>query len=288
MKCFTGHSHFISDLTLASNNIHLFSASWDKTIRLWNLSLGKCTNIFKENGHDKEVLSCTISSDNRLVITSGSDRKINLWNTTGKMMKNFDEISTHKDWVSKVRFIPTSGHKGITQFFVSIGWDGFLKIWSSDPSMIKDSFRAHDGSINDLAISPRGNYIVTGGKDKMVKVWDFNNLETVVAEYDAGAPVNAIAFNPRSAMIAVGTEVDWQVWNFLGKNSPILVSDQFKMESLKSEKEKEKEKETKRVKVEKFHQVTSIKWNTTGSRLFVGYSNGNLKVYDIKEDDKAV
>ena len=41
------------------------------------------------------------------------------------------------------------------------------------------------------------------------------------------------------------------------------------------------EKPGKTVKPDKFHQVTSIAWNTLGNRLFVGFSNGNLKVYDI-------
>jgi hypothetical protein len=38
------------------------------------------------------------------------------------------------------------------------------------------------------------------------------------------------------------------------------------------------------VKTDKFHQVTSIAWNTLGNRLFVGFSNGDLKVIEVTEE----
>lgn len=44
------------------------------------------------------------------------------------------------------------------------------------------------------------------------------------------------------------------------------------------------EKAVKKVKPEKFYQVTSIAWNTNGTRLFVGYNNGDIKVVEVTEE----
>ena len=44
------------------------------------------------------------------------------------------------------------------------------------------------------------------------------------------------------------------------------------------------EKQSKKVKLDKFHQVTSIAWNTLGNRLFVGFTNGAIKAFEIAEE----
>jgi hypothetical protein len=88
----------------------------------------------------------------------------------------------------------------------------------------------------------------------------------------------ALAFNPRCHWIAIGTEAGWQIWDFEAKDSPIIADGEFKLE-----KPVQAENATKKVKQPKYHSVTSIAWNTLGTRLFVGFSNGHIKVYDISE-----
>jgi len=62
--------------------------------------------------------------------------------------------------VSKIRYSPTKK----LEYFASVGWDGRLKIWNKN-FVIRYTFKAHDGAINALSISPVGRYIATGGKD---------------------------------------------------------------------------------------------------------------------------
>ena len=241
---------------------------------------GKTTQRFSEDGHSKEVLSCAISSDGRYILSSGSDREIKLWNVKGNCKHTVKDYN-HNDWVSKVRFIPTSSKTSVGgQYFASIGWDGYLKIWNNQTFNIKDSIRVHDGSINAITVSPRGNFIVTGGKDKKVRVFDFSDVEKPAPSHDAGSSVNCLAFNPRCHWIAIGTEAGWQIWDFEAKDTPVIAEGNFKLEGNKSLEEKQ----SKKTKADKFHQVTSIAWNTLGNRLFVGFSNGDLKVIEVTEE----
>ena len=53
---------------------------------------------------------------------------------------------------------------------------------------------------------------------------------------------------------------------------------------LKLEKVVQDESNSKKLKPTKQHSVTSLAWNTLGTRLFVGFSNGDIKVYDINEE----
>eukprot|EP00178_Gracilaria_changii_P001169 TRINITY_DN11645_c0_g1_i1.p1 TRINITY_DN11645_c0_g1~~TRINITY_DN11645_c0_g1_i1.p1 ORF type:complete len:251 (+),score=27.30 TRINITY_DN11645_c0_g1_i1:307-1059(+) len=247
-------------------------------MRLWDLKTGKTTQRFVKDGHDKEVLSCAISADGRFILSSGADRAIKLWNVRGECKHTIKDYN-HQDWVSKIRYIPTSSKSVIAgQYFASVGWDGYLKIWNNQNFNIKDSFRAHDANINAVTISPRGNYIVTGGKDLKVRVFDFNDVEKDNRTHDVSAPITSLAFNPKCHWIAIGTEIGWEVWDFESKDSPVIASDSFKLDKVQSTTE------TKKIKPTKYHQVTSLSWNTLGTRLFVGFSNGDIKVYDISEE----
>ena len=119
----TGHNHFVSDLQLNQSNEVLLSASWDKSMRLWNVVQGTCKQTFF--GVQSEVSSCGISFDNRIIYSSGFDNLTTIWNTQGQIKASTTD-DQHVDVISKMRVaqIPDPN------YYVTVSWDGYVKVWN--------------------------------------------------------------------------------------------------------------------------------------------------------------
>merc|ERR1719367_1535570 len=121
-KMMTGHSHFISEIKLTGDSRFAFSASWDGTVRLWNVATGR--TISKLIGHKKDVLSVALSSDDRQIITGSLDKDIKIWNTRSECKFTVDK-NNHTDAVSVVRFY----HAKKPALCVTASWDKTIKVW---------------------------------------------------------------------------------------------------------------------------------------------------------------
>jgi WD40 repeat protein len=106
---------------ISSDGAYALSASWDKTLRLWELSTGATTRRFV--GHTNDVLSVSFSADNRQIVSGSRDRTIKLWNTLGDCKFTITDKG-HTEWVSCVRFSPNPQNPVI----VSAGWDKLVKV----------------------------------------------------------------------------------------------------------------------------------------------------------------
>lgn len=71
-KRLTGHSHFVTDLTISNDSFYVISSSWDKSLRLWDIRFGKCLERFV--GHTREVQSVCFSADNRQIFSAGIEK----------------------------------------------------------------------------------------------------------------------------------------------------------------------------------------------------------------------
>ncbi|CAI4214993.1 unnamed protein product [Parascedosporium putredinis] len=153
-----GHSHIVSDCVISSDGAYALSASWDKTLRLWELATGTTTRRFV--GHNSDVLSVSFSADNRQIVSGARDRTIKLWNTLGDCKYTISDKG-HTDWVSCVRFSPNPQNPVI----VSSGWDKLVKVWELSTCKLQTDHIGHTGYINTVTISPDGSLCASGGKD---------------------------------------------------------------------------------------------------------------------------
>ena len=121
IRSLRGHNHFVSDCALSSDGKYAISASWDKSLRLWDLETGKTTKRFV--GHTNDVLSVAFSPSNRQIVSGSRDRTVKLWNTLGECKSTLTDHG-HTEWVSCTRFSPNPDRTVV----VSTGWDKKVKV----------------------------------------------------------------------------------------------------------------------------------------------------------------
>src|SRR5271168_5660276 len=76
----TGHSATVTSIAFSPDGRVLASGSFDRTIKLWDVSSGK--EIGALPGHDGEVFSIAWSPDGRTLASGGNDSMVKLWSVS--------------------------------------------------------------------------------------------------------------------------------------------------------------------------------------------------------------
>jgi len=256
-KALHGHNHFVQDIAVSSDGHFALSASWDKTLRLWDLSTGATTRRFV--GHTNDVLSVSFSPDNRQIVSGSRDRTIKLWNTLGECKVNLTEDG-HSEWVSCVRFSPNPANPVI----VSAGWDKLVKVWDLTKLKVKTNHLGHSGYINNVTISPDGSLCASGGKDGVTMLWDLNEGKHLYS-LEAGDCINALTFSPNRYWLCAATSTGIKIWDLESKSVVDELRPEFPEQGPKSQ----------------VPQCVSLAWSADGQTLFTGYTDNMVRVWQV-------
>ncbi|KAG0175050.1 Guanine nucleotide-binding protein subunit beta-2-like 1 [Apophysomyces sp. BC1015] len=256
-KSLLGHNHFVQDVKISSDGHYALSASWDKTLRLWDLATGATVRRFV--GHNKDVMSVAFSADNRQIISGSRDRSIKLWNTLGEC--KYDLVQDgHSDWVSCVQVSPTEGDPLV----VSAGWDKLVKVWNLHTTKLRANFIGHTGYLSSVTISPDGSLCASGGKDGVVMLWDLKEVKYLYS-FEANEPIHAIAFSPSRYWLCAATDSGVKIWDL--ENRQLV--DTLKPEHAATGKVQPP-------------QCLSLAWSADGKTLFSGHSDNLIRVWEVQ------
>lgn len=78
----------------------------------------------------------------------------------------------------------------------------FYSLASYEGIFLKEVANGHRGGISGLAVSANSGYMLTGGEDNMVKIWDYEAQKATPFWFQSFIghtyPVNGLTFNPKN------------------------------------------------------------------------------------------
>jgi RNA polymerase sigma factor (sigma-70 family) len=196
-----GHLQLITALVFSPNGKTLASASYDHTVRLWDLSSLK--EICKFSDHDLDVRSVAFSPQGLLASTTGDEHQqkepgqIQLWDIAAK--KKIASLSGHESLIDCVLFSPDG------KTFVTGSWDNTIKIWDTASRKELKTLTGHTRGIAALAFSPDGTVLASGSWDHTARLWntaDWTEQKVLEGHSDR---VWSLAFSPNGKKVVTGS-----------------------------------------------------------------------------------
>lgn len=117
------HSQAITAMSLSGNGQFLATASWDRSIRLWNMKTGEQIRQFriKNNKHRLLTFALALSYNGDQLLSGGDDNSVYLWSTdTGQPIAQY---SGHQDRITSIAF------SGDEKYIFSGSRDKTIKRW---------------------------------------------------------------------------------------------------------------------------------------------------------------
>jgi WD40 repeat protein len=154
-----------SDVTLAlefsADGRFLASSAADRMIKVWELGTKRMARSFE--GHTHHVLGVAWKRHGRLLASAGADKLVKFWDfISGEQRRT---VSGAEKEITSILFIESTG-----EALVSSG-DGNLRLLSEDGKTTR-TFSGTPDFVNCAAATPDGRWILAGGQDGVVRVWD--------------------------------------------------------------------------------------------------------------------
>ena len=162
-----GHTSRVTSVAWSPDGKLLASASFDKTVQVWNAVNGQHIRTCK--GHLERVNAVAWSPDSTRIASASDDGTVHIWEaSTAKLLYTYNE---HVGQVNTVAWSPIVSTTPSSALIASAGTDRTVQVWNATSGQVSFVFRNHADAIHSIAWSPDGKRIVSGGEDKTVLLW---------------------------------------------------------------------------------------------------------------------
>ncbi|XP_052172316.1 protein JINGUBANG-like [Diospyros lotus] len=171
-KCtWVHHVDTVSGLAVSRDGYLLYSASWDRTFKVWRTADFKCLESVR-NAHDDAINALALSTDG-FVYTGSADKKIKVWKKQEGEEKHslVATLEKHKSAVNALA-LSTDGsvlYSGACDRSIIVWEKGCGGGGGGEYMAVAGALRGHGKAILCLAVV--ADVVFSGSADKTVRIW---------------------------------------------------------------------------------------------------------------------
>ena len=252
-----GHTDSVESVSYSSDGRTIASASWDGTVKLWNVESGDI--IFTLEGHTGGADALSFSPDGRTLASGSWDGAVKLWDVeSGDIIFTLEE---HTGGVDAVSYSPDG------RTLASASWDGTVKLWAIKRGEIIAALEEVSSAATSVSYSPDGRTLAVGTLDGAVQLWDVESREMTAAleetdPWNLPSAVSAVSFSPGGNTLASGAyDGTAKIWDVEAES----VIRTFRHSS----------------------EVSSVSFSSDGRFLASGAWSGTVTLWDVLYGDKV-
>jgi WD40 repeat protein len=200
------HKNGVTAMSTTSDCTKIVSGGMEGEVRIWKIGAQTQTMEASLKEHRGRVWCIRLRKDDSQAVSSSSDGSCIIWDLTthtrslclfeSTMFKN---IVYHPD---ESQLLTTGSDRKITY------WDTF------DGQAIRVLEGSEEGELCTLSISRSGSNFVSGGQDRLLKMWDYDEGLCKYMGVGHSGLINAVAISPdQTFIVSVGQEGAIFIWH---------------------------------------------------------------------------
>lgn len=208
----SGHLDYVRTVFFHTDLPWIISASDDQTIRIWNWQNRQ--EIACLTGHNHYVMSAQFHPKEDLIVSASLDQTVRVWDISGLRKKHSAPTNTMNSFEDQLARANAPQQD----------------IFGNTDAIVKFVLEGHDRGVNWASFHPSLPLIVSGGDDRVMKVWRMSETKAWEVDSCRGHTNNILCclFHPyQDIIISVSEDKTIRTWD-LNKRTGIQ---QFKREN---------------------------------------------------------